>query len=244
LFDHVGIRVSDFDASLAFYTTALAALDLEPGVVSADDRFAAWADYSFILRQDDELTTRNVHVAFVAPDSAHVDAFWRALTDAGFQDDGGPGPRPQYSGTYYGAFVRDPDGNSAEAVHEEPQRADGIVHHLWLRVADVEASRRFYAAIAPAVGLEVKVYSDEHVQLLGNGMSLSCVAGSPTTAGLHVAFGAPDDARVAAFHEAGLAGGGRDNGRPGERSEYHAGYYGAFLLDPDGNNIEAVCHNR
>ena len=59
---------------------------------------------------------------------------------------------------------------------------------------------------------------------------------------MHVAFAAPDRATVADFHAAALAAGGRDNGRPGPRHEYHPGYYGAFVLDPDGNNIEAVFH--
>ncbi|WP_223252345.1 VOC family protein [Paracoccus mutanolyticus] len=63
-------------------------------------------------------------------------------------------------------------------------------------------------------------------------------AGGP----VHVAFAAPDRATVADFHAAALAAGGRDNGRPGPRPEYHPGYYGAFVLDPDGNNIEAVFH--
>ena len=58
----------------------------------------------------------------------------------------------------------------------------------------------------------------------------------------HVAFSAPDRATVAAFHRAALAAGGTDNGPPGLRPHYHANYYGAFVLDPDGNNIEAVCH--
>jgi catechol 2,3-dioxygenase-like lactoylglutathione lyase family enzyme len=66
--------------------------------------------------------------------------------------------------------------------------------------------------------------------------------GGPTES-LHVAFAAPDNATVDEFHRAALAAGYRDNGRPGER-RYHPRYYGAFVLDPDGNNIEAVCHNR
>jgi catechol 2,3-dioxygenase-like lactoylglutathione lyase family enzyme len=59
---------------------------------------------------------------------------------------------------------------------------------------------------------------------------------------VHVAFAAADRASVKAFHEAAVAAGGRDNGRPGLRPEYHPSYYGAFVLDPDGNNVEAVCH--
>ena len=63
------------------------------------------------------------------------------------------------------------------------------------------------------------------------------------TAGLHFAFQAPDRATVDRFHEAAIAAGGRENGAPGER-DYHPGYYAAFLLDPDGNNIEAVYHGE
>jgi catechol 2,3-dioxygenase-like lactoylglutathione lyase family enzyme len=62
--------------------------------------------------------------------------------------------------------------------------------------------------------------------------------------GTHVAFRAPDNATVDAFHEAALAAGGRDNGGPGIREIYHPTYYGAFVLDPDGNNVEAVCHGE
>ena len=66
----------------------------------------------------------------------------------------------------------------------------------------------------------------------------------PLTHNLHLALGVADETTVAAFHRAAIAGGGRDNGAPGERPEYHAGYFGAYALDPDGNNVEAVCHNR
>src|SRR5437870_3164064 len=76
-----------------------------------------------------------------------------------------------------------------------------------------------------------------------HGGSFSLVAGSPTR-GLHVAFAASDDATVDAFHGAALAAGYRTNGPPGERPHYHPGYYAAFVLDPDGNNIELVNHNR
>ena len=73
--------------------------------------------------------------------------------------------------------------------------------------------------------------------------SFSLVSGEPT-ANLHLAFGATEDATVDAFHAAATGAGYRDNGAPGERAVYHPGYYGAFVLDPDGNNIEVVNHNR
>lgn len=73
--------------------------------------------------------------------------------------------------------------------------------------------------------------------------SFALVRSEPTTENVHIAFPVPDDATVQKFHRIGLAAGYRDNGSPGER-RYHPGYYGAFVLDPDGNNIEAVHHNR
>ncbi len=87
--------------------------------------------------------TRGLHVGFRARDRAQVDAFWQAGVDAGYRDEGAPGPRTQYGPTYYGGFLLDPDGNSVEAVHGDREDAvpDGRVDHLWLRVRDPQASR-------------------------------------------------------------------------------------------------------
>jgi len=112
-----------------------------------------------------------------------------------------------------------------------------LLDHLHLRVADLEASKAFYAAVLDAVGLGITME--------GPGFfaadELFVSADGPPTTGLHIAFQAPDRETVGRFHEAGLAAGGRENGGPGERP-YHPGYYGAYVLDPDGNNIEAVHH--
>ena len=101
--------------------------------------------------------TRGLHVGFRARDRAQVDAFWQAGIDAGHPDDGAPGPRTQYGPTYYGGFLLDPDGNSVEAVHGDRDDAvpDGRVDHLWIRVRDPQASRRFYTTIAPHAGLRL-----------------------------------------------------------------------------------------
>ena len=80
-----------------------------------------------------------------------------------------------------------------------------------------------------------------HVE--GNDRSFTLLEGPPTE-NLHLAFSAADDAAVDAFHRAAVAAGYRDNGAPGERPEYHPGYYAAFVLDPDGTNVEAVCHHH
>jgi catechol 2,3-dioxygenase-like lactoylglutathione lyase family enzyme len=172
-----------------------------------------------------------------------VDGFWRAGVDAGYTSDGEPGERPQYTPEYYGAFLRDPDGNSAEAVHDRRMRRGGVIDHLWIRVADVGAARRFYAAIAVHAGLRLGDDTLERVQFVGEGSSFSLVAG-PRTENLHMAFPGSDDAAVRAFHSAAVEAGYESNGAPGERPQYHPGYYAAYVFDPDGNNIEVVNHNR
>jgi catechol 2,3-dioxygenase-like lactoylglutathione lyase family enzyme len=109
-------------------------------------------------------------------------------------------------------------------------------------VSDPAATKRFYATIAEATGARVRE-SDDRLQVITESGTFSLLAGRPTR-NLHLALGVGDAETVRAFHHAGLLAGGRDNGGPGERPEYHPGYYGAYLLDPDGNNVEAVWHNR
>ena len=241
MFDHVGLRTADWAAAQAFYATVLPTLGIEQS--HGDDALVEWGDDFALSPEDPEHPpTQRLHIGFGARTRAEVDAFWQAGVDAGHPSDGGPGPRPQYVEDYYGAFLLDPDGNSIEAVHHGAVRTGGI-DHLWIRVADVAASKRFYAAIAPHAGFRLGTDTAERVSFRGGGASFSLVAGEPT-ANLHVAFGATDDATVRAFHETATAAGHRDNGAPGERAVYHAGYYAAFVLDPDGTNVEVVNHNR
>jgi catechol 2,3-dioxygenase-like lactoylglutathione lyase family enzyme len=241
VFDHVGIRVADRAASERFYTTVLAALGIEPSHIGGV--YAEWNDFSLAAVDDAHPPTRGLHVAFVAPTRAHVDSAWRAGVDAGHPDEGAPGPRPQYRSDYYGAFLLDPDGNSVEAVHHGAIRPPGHIDHLWIRVADPAASERFYATIAPYAGLR-RGPDRDHVMFVGAGGSFSLVPGSPATENVHLAFGADDDTTVGAFHRAAVEAGYRDHGRPGERPEYHPGYYAAYVLDPDANNVEVVNHHR
>jgi catechol 2,3-dioxygenase-like lactoylglutathione lyase family enzyme len=114
--------------------------------------------------------------------------------------------------------------------------AGRLFDHVHLRVADLGASRRFYeGALAP---LGIPVRGGEH-SFAADELYVS--ADGPVTTGLHFAFQAADQETVQRFYDAALAAGGRDNGGPGERS-YHPGYYAAYVLDPDGNNVEAVYH--
>ena len=241
MFDHVTIRASDRAASDRFYATVLRTLGIEP--THRGEHYTEWDDFSLSQASDAKPVTRRLHVAFVAPSRGHVDEFWRVGTDAGYRDDGAPGPRPQYRYDYYGAFLLDPDGNSAEAVHHGDMRRGGGIDHLWIRVRDVAASRRFYETIAPHAQLRLRHDSPERAQFTGASGSFSVVDGTPTEH-VHMAFPAPDDATVGAFHRAATEAGYRDNGGPGERPVYHAGYFAAFVLDPDGNNVEVVNHNR
>ena len=90
---------------------------------------------------------------------------------------------------------------------------------------------------------KMPLLATDRVTLAGESGSFSLVPGDPTEH-LHMAFGTHEDAAVAVFHEAATAAGAQSNGAPGERPQYHAGYYGAFVLDRDGNNVEVVNHNR
>jgi catechol 2,3-dioxygenase-like lactoylglutathione lyase family enzyme len=189
--------------------------------------------------------TRNLHVGFVAPTRGHVDEFWRAGTEAGYADDGPPGERPQYRPDYYGAFLRDPDGNSVEAVHHGNTRRGGHIDHLWIGVRELAAAEGFYARIARHTGLRPGHRWEHGVQFQGAWATFSLVDdGRPPTENLHLAFPAPDRETVEEFHAAAVAAGYESNGDPGERPQYHAGYYAAFVLDPDGTNVESVLHER
>jgi catechol 2,3-dioxygenase-like lactoylglutathione lyase family enzyme len=243
MFDHVTIRVSDRQASERFYETVLRTLESEK--TYSDEHMAEWNDFSLSGASDEKPVTRGLHIGFFARSRAHVDEFWRVGTAAGYRDDGTAGLRPQYSDDYYGSFLLDPDGNSAEAVHHGSLRASGGIDHLWIRVADVAASKGFYETIAPFTGFGFRRFADdpERAQFTGQRDSFSVVAGTPTEH-VHVAFPASENATVDEFHRVATGAGYRDNGAPGERPIYHPGYYGAFVFDPDSNNVEVVNHNR
>jgi catechol 2,3-dioxygenase-like lactoylglutathione lyase family enzyme len=241
VFDHVTIRVTDRSASERFYDTVLRTLGIDRSYRTGT--FSEWQDFSLAEADDANPPTRRLHVGFVAPSRERADEFWREGTEAGYEDDGPPGPRPEYGSDYYGAFLLDPDGNSAEAVHHDTLRRGGAIDHLWIRVADVAAAKRFYETIAPHAGLRLTHQSHERARFSGASGSFSVVAGTPTE-NLHMAFPTADDAAVHGFHAAAVEAGYRSNGPPAERARYHPGYYAAYVLDPDGNNIEVVNHHR
>lgn len=125
-----------------------------------------------------------------------------------------------------------------------------MIDHVEFEVLDLGRSRRFYiAALKP---LDLIVHADKR-DAAGRAVFISfgppnarpgfaLLQGHTASPPMHVAFAAPTRRAVELFHQAALAAGGRDNGAPGLRPHYHANYYAAFILDPDGHNIEAVCH--
>ena len=126
-----------------------------------------------------------------------------------------------------------------------------MLDHVGIPVSDFARSRAFYDAVFAPLGYALVMQVGP--ELTGDGSSAAGFGrdGKPDFwigddgkpgAHTHVAFAAASRAQVDAFHQAALAAGARDNGAPGLRPHYHANYYGAFVLDPDGHNIEAVCH--
>ena len=119
-----------------------------------------------------------------------------------------------------------------------------MLDHVSIGVRDIAHSQAFYDRALAPLGI-TRLYA-EGDRFAGYGVKPKAffwigVRATPQT-GAHIAFAAPDHATVARFHEAAVAAGGKDNGPPGIRPHYHPNYYGAFVLDPDGHNIEVVCH--
>ena len=134
-----------------------------------------------------------------------------------------------------------------------------MLDHMTFRVSDIQRAKAFYTAALEPLGYRLAFEGQYGSNILGfaypdqaepDGKKTdvwfidgpSPYGGPAATAGCHLAWRAQSRAQVDAFHRAALAAGGKDNGAPGLRPDYHAHYYGAFVIDPEGNNIEAVCH--
>ena len=134
-----------------------------------------------------------------------------------------------------------------------------MLDHMTFRVTDIQRAKAFYSAALAPLGYCVSFEGHYGMNILGfaypdpaepDGKKAdvwfidgpSPYGGPPATTGCHLAWKAQTRAQVDAFYAAAIAAGGKDNGAPGLRPEYHTHYYGAFVIDPEGNNIEAVCH--
>jgi hypothetical protein len=160
LFERVTLHASDREASRRFYDLVLGTLDVEP------------TDFAVVQAADD--VTRGLHIGFVAQSRAAVDEFWRVGTEAGYRSDGEPGPRPEYGDDYYGGFLLDPDGNSAEAVHHDDLRRGGAIDHLWIRVSDLATAKRAFD------DLPIGYDGPERVRFGGENGSISILEGKPS----------------------------------------------------------------
>ena len=196
------------------------------------------------------------HIAWVAADKAAVEAFHTAALSHGGSDEGAPGHRPHYSADYFAAYVRDPDGNKLQAVFYEKGRKAGfggaVLSHVTLPFDDLEAGLAFYEPVFAALGLGRRHSSETpgedyafsrddadlpvaFVQRPFNGEAAAHGNGQ------HVSFFAETSAQVDRFFETALALGARDDGPPGVRPAYTQPYYAAYIRDPAGTKIQAVC---
>ena len=242
MFDHVTLRVPDLELATSAFTAVLGALSIEQTLSTPS--FSVWGNFALTQTDEEHPIARRVHVALIAPSTAAVDRFALAGIDAGFADDGPAGPRPNYAEDYYAAFLKDSAGNSFEAVHREGERPRGNIDHVVLRVNDVAASTAFYSTIGAAAGLVLRRQTGDRAAFsVGASDGVLSVVAGEATQNVHIAFSGEDD-DVRRFHADAITAGYRSNGEPGERPRYHAGYYSAFVLDPDGNNIEVVDHHR
>ena len=118
-----------------------------------------------------------------------------------------------------------------------------MIDHIGFNVGDFDRSKAFYVAALAPLGVSIVSEGDGWAMMGTGGKGVFWFGRFGQAPGhMHFAFSAADHAQVQAFHAAALAAGGQDNGAPGYRPQYHADYYAAFVIDPDGHNIEAVCH--
>jgi catechol 2,3-dioxygenase-like lactoylglutathione lyase family enzyme len=242
VFDHITLRVAELSAASSAFKALLDQLEIEQ--TASTPSFSVWGNFALTQTDDEHPIARSVHVAFTASTPTHVEHFGQAGVKAGFANDGPAGPRPDHAVDYYTAFLKDTAGNSFEAVYRDGARPSGNIDHVAIRVHDLKASTAFYATCGQAAGLTIRrQIADRATFSVGAADgSLVVIAGEPTQ-NLHIAFSGNDD-DVRRFHADAIAAGYQTNGEPGERPRYQAGYYSAYVLDPDGNNIEVVNHHR
>jgi catechol 2,3-dioxygenase-like lactoylglutathione lyase family enzyme len=227
MFDHVTLRVPDLAVANSAFTAVLDELDIRQ--TASPGSFAVWGNFALTQTDEERPIAQRVHIAFIAATPAQVERFGQAGVAAGFADDG--------------PVLKDPAGNSFESVHRDGERPKGNIDHVTIRVSDVEASTAFYSTIGPAAGLTIRRQTADRAEFSvgASDGSLVVIAGEPTR-DVHIAFSGEDD-DVRRFHADATGAGYRSNGEPGERPRYHEGYYAAYVLDPDGNNIEVVDHH-
>jgi catechol 2,3-dioxygenase-like lactoylglutathione lyase family enzyme len=236
MFDHVHLRVGEREASERFYDAVLAALGVDDTYRTR--ALSSWDELAISSADSDHPPTAGIELAFAATSREQVDAFWSAAGTLGAQ---APGEGTWGEAACYHAVAADPEGNRVEALHIGGVRTPGrLLERLTVASPDVAAAVRFYGAIAAAAGFHPV---DGGATFAGRDGGELAIVGGAAPRGLHIAFPG-DEEDVRRFHADALAAGYRDNGAPGARPQYHAGYYSAYVLDPDGTNVEVVDHHR
>jgi len=264
MYSHFTLGTNDVGRAERFYTPVLETLGQVPRGSVAQDGYLLFglADGSFphifIYHPFDGLPAtwgNGCHIAFNAPSCESVDAFYQAAMSHGGLDEGAPGCRPEYAADYYGAYVRDPDGNKLQAVCYTNGRSCGpignVISHITIGLGDLARERTFYTSVLDVLGVIEKPDDSDDVSI-GYGLEGTELPalyvqrpfdGRAATwgNGTHTAFKAATKDAVHAFHKAALANGGSCDGPPGPRPEYSANYYAAYVRDPVGNKLQAVC---
>lgn len=264
MFSHFALGTNDLERAQAFYTAVMEVLGQSLVHTDSDSAYLMFAPpdrrhpHLFVCRPFDGLPatwSNGFHIAYRAPDTVSVERFFEAALSRGGYDEGAPGLRPQYENDYYGAYVRDPDGNKLQAVCYTGGRRTGatgdIISHITIGLADLARERAFYTAVFAELGiLELPAEGDDESSGYGlAGFQLPVVYVQPTFDGrpatwgngTHAAFAAASRDAVDQFHAAAVANGGFSDGPPGLRPGYSPNYYAAYVRDPVGNKLQAVC---
>src|SRR5882757_7789608 len=198
MFDHITLRVADLAAATGAFKAVFDELEIEQ--TTSTPSFSVWGNFALTQTDEQHPIAERVHVALIAPSTAHVDRFAQVGIDAGFADDGPAGPRPDYADDYYAAFLKDTAGNSFEAVHRDGERPAGNIDHVAIRVSDIEASATFYSTIGNAAGLAIRQQTADRAAFSvgASDGSFLVIAGEPTR-NVHVAFSG-EDHDVRRFH--------------------------------------------
>ena len=175
MFDHVTIRVSDRAASERFYATVLEPLGIER--TYAGESLTEWDDFSLAPADDEHPVTRRLHVGFVAPSREHADEFWRAGTPPATATTARPGRGRSTATTTTARSCSTRTATAPRRCTTARCASGGNVDHLWIRVADVAASKRFFETIAPYTGMRLRTDTPERARFAGGGGSFSVLAG-------------------------------------------------------------------
>ena len=266
MFSHFTLGANDLKRSRRFYDAVMSSLGQTLIQAAPEEGYLMYGPpdqgypHLFICSPFDGLPatwSNGFHIAFNAADTAMVDRFHATALAEGGYDEGAPGLRPHYAADYYGAYVRDPDGNKLQTVcYSEGRRAGNTgdsLSHITIGLANLEREHAFCTAVLAPLGV-VELPEEGDAESAGFGLAgfdlpmlylQPAFDGRPVTwgNGCHTALAAPSRMAVDRFHAAGLERGGVCEGAPGLRPHYSANYYAAYLRDPVGNKLQAVCRN-